>query len=296
MDHPSALPADLHARVLAWYDDHARTLPWREDSATPWGVMVSEFMLQQTPVARVLPVWERWMELWPRPAELAAAPSGEAVRAWGKLGYPRRALRLHAAATRIVELHGGEVPDSYDELVALPGVGDYTASAIASFAFGRRHVVLDTNVRRVLTRVVGGREQPAASVTRPERATAEALMPAEPSVAASWAVGVMELGALVCTAASPRCPACPLTGDCRWLRAGRPAHDGPARRVQGYAGTDRQCRGRLLDVLRADPGPVHLSRLEAAWLPDDQRARCLVGLLEDGLAVRLEGDRYALPG
>jgi A/G-specific adenine glycosylase len=142
----------LHEPVLRWYDEHARELPWRGAQASPWSVMVSELMLQQTPVSRVLPVHEQWLERWPTPAALAAEPTGEAVRAWGRLGYPRRALRLHAAATAIVEQHGGEVPASYDDLLALPGVGDYTAAAIASFAHGRRHVVLDTNVRRVFAR------------------------------------------------------------------------------------------------------------------------------------------------
>src|SRR6187200_2106162 len=193
MDAPS--PSALHDAVLDWYDDHARELPWRGVSATPWSVMVSEFMLQQTPVARVLPVHAAWLERWPTPAALAGESTGEAVRMWGRLGYPRRALRLHAAATAIVERHDGQVPSSREDLLALPGVGDYTASAIASFAFGASHAVLDTNVRRVLGRAVGGEEFPAASVTRAERERAEALVPDEE--AATWAVAVMELGALV---------------------------------------------------------------------------------------------------
>src|SRR5690242_2467685 len=182
--------------------------------------MVSEFMLQQTSVARVLPVYDTWLERWPTPADLAAEPSGEAVRAWGRLGYPRRALRLHACAVAITEQHGGEVPDTREELLTLPGVGDYTAAAIASFAFGRAHAVLDTNVRRVLGRAVSGVEFPAASVTRAERELATALVPEQdPEV---WAVAVMELGALVCTAAAPRCGACPVASSCAWQRAGRP--------------------------------------------------------------------------
>jgi A/G-specific adenine glycosylase len=190
----------LHDAVLDWYDAHARDLPWRGDAATPWSVMVSEFMLQQTPVARVVPVHAAWLERWPAPADLAADTTGEAVRMWGRLGYPRRALRLHAAAVAIVERHDGEVPRSYAELLALPGVGDYTASAVASFAFGQRHVVLDTNVRRVLVRAVSGRELPAPAVTRAERDVATALLPDDEATAATWAVATMELGALVCTA------------------------------------------------------------------------------------------------
>ncbi|QNN51230.1 A/G-specific adenine glycosylase [Nocardioides mesophilus] len=287
--------SDLHERVLDWYAENARELPWRAPDATPWGVMVSEFMLQQTPVARVLPVYERWLEAWPRPADLAAVSTGEAVRAWGRLGYPRRALRLHGAATGIVERHGGEVPSSYDDLLALPGIGDYTAAAIASFAFGRRHVVLDTNVRRVLGRAVAGVEFPATAVTRAERDLATGLLPDADAVAATWAVATMELGAVVCTAAAPRCGACPVADLCAWRAAGYPAYDGPPRRGQTYAGTDRQCRGRLLAVLRDSDGPVHRSTLEQAWSPAGQRDRCLDWLVDDGLVARLSADTFALP-
>ena len=285
--------SDLHGPILAWYADHQRDLPWRRPEATPWSVMVSEFMLQQTPVARVLPVHEAWLETWPTPADLAAVAPGEAVRAWGRLGYPRRALRLHAAAQAIVERHHGQVPTSYDDLLALPGVGDYTASAIASFAFGQAHVVLDTNVRRVFARVDGGVEFPSSSVTRAERDLAAELMPAEH--AATWAVAVMELGALVCTAANPSCDRCPVADLCGWRAAGHPAYDGPARRVQTWAGTDRQCRGRLLGVLRATDGPVHRSSLDSAWHDEGQRERCLTSLLDDGLLVRTSKATYALP-
>ncbi len=287
--------SDLHERVLSWYDGHARELPWRAEDATPWGVMVSEFMLQQTPVSRVLPVYEQWMATWPRPADLATASTGDAVRAWGRLGYPRRALRLHAAATTIVAEHGGEVPSSHAALRALPGVGDYTAAAIASFAFGQRHVVLDTNVRRVLGRVVRGDELPPTSVTRAEREMAADLLPGDDSSAAGWAVGVMELGALVCTATNPRCSACPVEDLCGWVQAGRPAYDGPPRRGQTYSGTDRQCRGRLLGVLREADGPVHRSRLDAVWADEVQRARCLASLVDDGLVAPISEDGYALP-
>jgi A/G-specific adenine glycosylase len=287
--------SDLHERVLRWYDDNARVLPWREPDATPWAVMVSEFMLQQTPVSRVLPVFEQWMLAWPTPADLAAAGAGAAVRAWGRIGYPRRALRLHDAAVAIVADHGGEVPSSHAALRALPGVGDYTAAAIASFAFGQRHVVLDTNVRRVLTRVVRGEELPPTSVTRAEREVAADLLPGDDATAAAWAVGVMELGALVCTSTSPRCSACPVEDLCAWVQAGRPAYDGPPRRGQTYAGTDRQCRGRLLAVLRDADGAVHRSRLDAVWSDDVQRARCLASLLDDGLVVATSRDTFALP-
>ncbi|RLV50469.1 A/G-specific adenine glycosylase [Nocardioides mangrovicus] len=289
------MPASpLHAPVLDWYDHHARDLPWRRPEATPWGVLVSELMLQQTPVARVLPVWQAWLERWPSPAALAAEPAGEAVRAWGRLGYPRRALRLHAAATAVRDQHGGQVPSDYATLLALPGVGDYTAAAVASFAYGRRHAVLDTNVRRVLARLVGGVEWPAQAVTRAERDRAEALLPDEPATAATWAVAVMELGALVCTARDPRCEACPVADRCVWLASGRPAYDGPPRRGQAWDGTDRQCRGRLMAVLREAPGSVGQAQLDAAWPDAAQRERCLASLIADGLVVRSD-DRFALP-
>lgn len=283
----------LHAPILEWFDTHARDLPWRSESATPWSVMVSEFMLQQTPVSRVLPVHEAWLRRWPTPADLAREPSGEAVRAWGRLGYPRRALRLHAAAQAIVDHHEGEVPSSYDDLIALPGVGDYTAAAIASFGFGARHAVLDTNVRRVFARAVSGVEFPPQSVTRAERDLAESLIPDE--APAAWAVAVMELGALVCTARSPRCEACPLLDQCTWAATGKPAYDGPPRRAQAWAGTDRMVRGRLLAVLREANGSVPRSRLDAVWDQPAQRDRCLETLIADGL-VETVGDRYALPG
>jgi A/G-specific adenine glycosylase len=287
--------SDLHEPILRWYDEHARDLPWRRPDASAWSVMVSELMLQQTPVSRVLPVHEQWLERWPSPAALAAESSGEAVRAWGRLGYPRRALRLHAAATAIVERHGGEVPASHNDLLALPGVGDYTAAAIASFAYGRRHVVLDTNVRRVFARTLRGVEFPPTAVTRAERELAHEVLPEDEATAATWSVAVMELGALVCTAANPRCAACPVVDLCAWHAAGRPAYDGPPRKAQAWAGTDRQCRGRLLAVLRESDGPVHRSRLDAAWNDEGQRSRCLASLMEDGLLVAAGPETYALP-
>jgi A/G-specific adenine glycosylase len=285
----------LHAPVLRWYAEHARDLPWRRPDAGPWAVMVSEFMLQQTPVNRVLPVYDAWMRTWPAPAALAGAAPGDAVRAWGRLGYPRRALRLHAAAQAITERHGGEVPSDRDTLRALPGVGDYTAAAVATFAFGRRHAVLDTNVRRVLGRVVAAEELPATSVTATERRRAQDLLPEDEATAARWSVAVMELGALVCTARAPRCTACPVGADCAWAAAGFPAYDGPARRGQTYAGTDRQCRGRLLAVLRDSDAPVHRSRLEQVWDDHLQRERALDGLVADGLVEPLDGDLFRLP-
>lgn len=287
--------AGLHSDVTTWFAANARDLPWRRPEAGAWGVMVSEFMLQQTPVARVLPVYERWLARWPRPADLAAQPSGEAVRAWGRLGYPRRALRLHAAAVAVTERHGGRVPSDHAELLALPGVGEYTAAAVASFAYGKRHAVLDTNVRRVFARVVTGVQFPPNATTAAERRLAQRLLPDEESTAARWAAASMELGALVCTARTPHCARCPVAGRCAWRLSGFPAHDGPPRRGQSYAGTDRQVRGKLLAVLRDAEGPVGRRELEAVWDEPVQRARALDGLVADGLVEPVAQGVYRLP-
>jgi A/G-specific adenine glycosylase len=286
--------------VLDWFSRHARDLPWRGPAATPWSVLVSEIMLQQTPVARVVPAHQSWLARWPTPAALAAEPAGEAIRQWGRLGYPRRALRLHQTASIVTARHGGIVPDDIDALRALPGIGSYTAAAVASFAFGQRHAVLDTNVRRVLAQLVAGQPEPGRAPSVAERRMAEALLPAPPAVAARWSVAVMELGALVCTAASPRCADCPVARQCAWLAAGRPeAGDGTGRsrvRTQRYDGTDRQCRGRLLAVLRDGGGPVTQAAFDAVWADRAQLARALDGLIADGLADPLPDGRYALPG
>ena len=287
--------AALHEPVLQWYDANARELPWREPGAGAWAVMVSEFMLQQTPVSRVLPAYRVWMERWPKPVDLAAEPPGEAVRAWDRLGYPRRALRLHAAAQAIVERHGGEVPDDHAALLALPGVGAYTAAAIASFAFGQRHAVVDTNVRRVLARSLTGVAQPTISPTAADQRLAVTALPADEPTAARWAVASMELGALVCTARTPRCGDCPIRSRCAWVLAGSPPYDGPPRRGQTYEGTDRQVRGRLLAVLRATTGAVPKKTLDACWHDKAQRERALDGLVADGLVEPLPRGRYRLP-
>ncbi len=293
---PEFQPRAITGRVLAWYDAHARDLPWRHPEATPWAILVSEFMLQQTPVERVRGPWQAWLDRWPTPAALAAVPSGEAVRAWGRLGYPRRALRLHQAATMITERFGGEVPFSVADLRTLPGVGSYTAAAIASFAHGQREMVLDTNVRRVLHRVVLGAELPPAAATRVELAVADRLAPREPRRAARWAVASMELGALVCRARTPRCSSCPIRDLCAWRLAGSPAWPGPPRRGQAYAGTDRQCRGALLGVLRSSDQSVEMDELDQAWPDASQRMRALESLRADGLAVELADGRWSLPG
>jgi A/G-specific adenine glycosylase len=283
------------APVLSWYAANARDLPWRSAGATPWSVLVSEIMLQQTPVARVLPAHAAWLARWPTPRSLAAAAPADAVRQWGQLGYPRRALWLHATATILTTDHDGQVPASVHFLRGLPGVGSYTAAAVASFAFGQRHAVLDTNVRRVLARLVQGHELPPRATSAAETALAESLLPTEPRRAARWSVAVMELGALVCTTSRPACSSCPVAARCAWRLAGSPS--AAARPLsQRYQGTDRQCRGRLLAVLRQAPGAVSGRDLDAAWPDPEQRARALSALVADGLAVPLDHGLYALPG
>ena len=288
-------PALLRERVLDWYAVNARALPWRDPSCSPWGVLVSEVMSHQTPVARVEPVWHEWMRRWPTPTHLAAESPGEVVRAWGRLGYPRRALRLREAAAVLVERHAGAVPDDEPTLRALPGVGAYTAAAVAAFAFGRRTTVVDTNVRRVLARAVRGDAHAAPALTVGESALAASLVPDDAATSATWNVAVMELGALVCQARAPRCDACPVLDVCAWVAAGRPAHEGPPRRGQAWHGTDRQVRGAVLQLLRERPGAVARDALATSGPDPVQVDRCIASLVEDGLLEPHGGDRYRLP-
>ncbi len=296
--------------ILEFYQRHARDLPWRRPEASPWAVLVSEVMLQQTPVNRVLPVYRQWLTRWPAPRDLAAEPAAEAIRAWGRLGYPRRALRLHAAAIVITDEHAGEVPGTVEQLLRLPGIGEYTARAVAAFAFGARVPVVDTNVRRVLARSVRGVDEPRASATAADRSEMAELLPADPRVAATFSVAVMELGALVCTATNPSCERCPVTGTCRWRRAGSVA--GVAKRpVQAWHGTDRQVRGRMMAALRDSAGPVaerdllgvaqhagaeHRGAQDGGAQDGVKARRCLDSLLADGLVERAHDGWFSLPG
>jgi A/G-specific adenine glycosylase len=285
----------VHDLVLRWYRESARALPWREADVDGWRVLVSEVMLQQTPVVRVLPAYEAWIERWPTPSALAADSPGEAVRMWGRLGYPRRALRLHEAATAIDADYDGIVPADIEALRDLPGVGEYTAAAVAAFAYRRREVVLDTNVRRVIARAFSGVELPARSLTRAERALAESLLPSTGDAAATWSVGLMELGALLCTMTSPKCGPCPLRDVCQWRADGYRPDDGPPRKAQTYAGTDRQCRGRILAVLREAEDLVSRTAIEAVWDDPTQRERALASLIDDGLVVEAGEGSLGLP-
>nr|MBA2717574.1 A/G-specific adenine glycosylase [Propionibacteriales bacterium] len=268
------MPASVvHEPVISWYAESARSLPWRQPGVDGWHVLVSEVMLQQTPVSRVLAVYSSWVARWPSPSALASDSAGQAVRMWGALGYPRRALRLHAAAVVIDKLHHGEVPKTYDELRTLPGVGDYTAAAVAAFAFQQRTVVLDTNVRRVLSRVFTGVALPRVGIVADERRLAEQVLPDDAPTAVTWSVAAMELGAVVCTARAPRCEVCPVSGLCAWRRLGYPTDSSRTARRQSYVGTDRQCRGRLLALLRSSDVPLPWQLVDAAWSDGPQRQR-----------------------
>lgn len=283
------------AEIVEWFGEARRDLPWRAPGVTAWQILVSEFMLQQTPVARVAPIWVDWVQRWPTPSATAAAGAAEVLRAWGKLGYPRRAKRLHECATTIAAEHGDVVPDDVDVLLSLPGVGTYTARAVACFAYGQRVPVVDTNVRRVVARAVHGRSDPASPSAVRDLADVEVLLP-EGEVAAVFSAGLMELGATVCTARAPKCEVCPLSA-CAWRAAGHPPGEGPRRPAQTYAGTDRQVRGRLLDVLRGSAGPVQRAALDVVWLTDTaQRDRALDSLLVDGLVEQTADGRFALAG
>lgn len=280
---------DLATPLIAWYRENARDLPWRRPGFGAWGTLVSEFMLQQTPVARVIPHLDAWLARWPTPTALAAEPPAEAVRQWANLGYPRRALWLHRAAVELRDRHGGDVPRDVDALLALSGIGDYTARAVAVFAYGDRHPVVDTNTRRVLARAVAGRSQPGPPA-KGDLAAMEAVLPPDETEAAIVNAAAMELGALVCTARSPRCDACPLADRCAWRAAGYPDTGDERRRQAKYEGSDRQTRGAVLKALRdADTHEVPLADVIAGWPDARQRDRAIDSLIADGLAEASDG-------
>jgi A/G-specific adenine glycosylase len=286
---------DIGEAIADWYAAGHRDLPWRRPGFTAWGTLVSEFMLQQTPVARVIPALERWLTRWPTPADLASVPAGEAVRAWERLGYPRRALALHSAATVIAERHGNQVPADVDALLALPGVGPYTARAVAAFAYGVRTPVVDTNARRVLARVVRGHGEAGPARTAADLAEMDAVLPADPALARLVNAGVMELGQTVCTARAPRCDECPLREVCAWRAAGYPVYDGRRAPVQKkYEGSDRQVRGLVLRELRGSDTAVPPQVIAGLWPDSAQLGRAVAGLVGDGLVVRV-GEDLALP-
>ncbi|MDO5617936.1 A/G-specific adenine glycosylase [Kocuria sp.] len=303
-----AVLSRLHHGITRWFESAQRDLPWRSLDCSAWGVLVSEIMLQQTPVVRVLPRWLDWLRRWPTPADLAQAPTADVLRAWDRLGYPRRALRLQAAAQAIVDRHAGHVPHDHAALLALPGIGTYTAAAVAVFAFADRQTVVDTNIRRVQARLITGVALPGKSLSAAETRLANQLMPQDKELSVRWNQAVMELGALICTARSPKCSECPVAADCAWLAAGSPP-PAVAPKGQSWHGTDRQVRGAVMAVLRtadvAIPEPwltvaqeismdgwestvpvKPLEKLLALHAPADQRRRAVDSLVADGLALR----------
>lgn len=293
---PGSGPAATVSSTLnAWFETNARDLPWRRDGFGAWGILVSEFMLQQTPVNRVIPRLEEWLARWPTPADLAAVPPSEAVRAWSSLGYPRRALWLHEAAVQITELHGGVVPSDVDDLLALTGIGDYTARAVAAFAYGRRHPVVDTNTRRVIARAIAGVGEPSPPSRGRDLDAMGQLLPESAHEAALFNAAIMELGAVVCTSRNPRCDACPIRMECAWRAADYPEYTGARKAVQKkFEGSDRQVRGLIMAELRAAHRSVTDTELAGLWPDAAQLQRALASLLADGLAVAAP-DGYTLP-
>ena len=277
-------------KVVNWFRAHARDLPWRAADTTPWGVLVSEVMSHQTQVERVAPIWVEWMERWPTPEAFAQARIDDILRAWANLGYPRRALRLRQCAQVVVDKHGGVVPDDVDELLALPGIGDYTARAVACFAYGRNVPVVDTNVRRVVSRMERG--EALGVPGKQEIEEVAKLLPEEDGPV--FSAGLMELGALVCTSKAPKCAVCPLSDACAWLEAGKPEPK-QQKRSQRFVGTDRQVRGKIMKVLREAESPVEQAVIDAVWPDAAQRSRALFSLLEDGLAEQDEHGYFHLP-
>jgi A/G-specific adenine glycosylase len=277
----------MHREVLAWFDENQRPLPWRK--STPWGVMVSEFMLQQTPVNRVLPIWNEWMNRWPTPKDLSAAKKSDLLKAWGRLGYPRRALRLHEAAKIIATQHKNQIPKTEAELRKLPGVGEYTAAAIMAFAHKEKSLVLDVNIRRLFTRALDGQEFPPLHITNTERHARTELIPEE---ASRWAAATMELGALVCTATKPLCEKCPISNQCLWRANGYPKSETKKKPTQKWHGTDRQCRGTIIEHLRTNENST-TKNLQTLWQDNSQLEKCLASLIKDGL-IEMKKETYSL--
>jgi len=275
--------------IIAWFKKNKRDLPWRKTDT--WGVLVSEFMLQQTPVNRVLPIYAEWMKRWPTPAALANATPAQVITAWGRLGYPRRALRLHECAKVITGKYNGVIPDTEAELRALPGIGEYTAAAMIAFAFSGRSLVLDINIRRLFARIFDGVQTPKLSATKDEKSRYEALIPKkDPHL---WAAATMELGALICTSQSPKCGICPVAHACRWRSLDYPQSD-QVKRIQTWHGTDRQCRGTIVQALREND-LLTKSQIEQLWDVPSQLEKALLTLLDDGLIEARGKSKFSLP-
>ena len=275
--------------IITWFKENQRDLPWRKSDA--WGVLVSEIMLQQTPVQRVLPVYQEWMKRWPSAAELAKATPAEVITAWGRLGYPRRALRLHQCAKIVSTELNNQLPRTEIELRKLPGIGEYTAAAIIAFAFKESSLVLDINIRRLFSRLYRGEEMPTSAPTKAERVEYAAYIPSKG--AHIWAAATMELGALVCTAKKPLCGRCPVADKCQWRSLDYPSTD-RAKRTQSWHGTDRQCRGTIVQALRDNP-KLSKRELNLLWDVPSQVEKAILTLLDDGLITEQRKGIFSLP-
>ncbi|BAN01740.1 HhH-GPD family protein [Ilumatobacter coccineus] len=283
-DVPNGVTADEppfdSGAVLAWGIPRLRELPWRAER-DPWRILVAEVMLQQTQAERVIPKWLAFLDAYPTPSVCADASVGDLLRLWQGLGYPRRARNLHRTAQQVVEEHDGRLPDDLDDLLALPGIGPYTARAVLAFAFERDVAVVDTNIARILARSTGERLTPKRA-----QAAADALVPAGDGWI--WNQVLMDLGAMVCRP-TPSCGDCPISAECAWQQAGKPSPDpavgsaGVSTKQARFEGSDRQARGRVLASLAAGPRPT-----------DAFDERIVHGLLADGL-VETVGDRLRLP-
>jgi len=272
--------------ILDWFEQNKLDLPWRNTS--PWGVMISEFMLQQTPVKRVLPIWSEWIDRWPTPSDLAASKKSDAITAWGRLGYPRRAVRLHESAGVIARDFNNQVPRRIEDLRTLPGVGEYTAAAIASFAYNESALVMDINIRRLFARAIDGIETPTSAPSQIERRLRAELIPSD---GALWAAATMELGALICNARTPLCDQCPIKKSCAWRAAGYPKSE-IVKKSQAWAGTDRQCRGLIVQHLRENQSATK-SALLKLWDDADQSEKAIKSLIADHL-IEATGNRFKL--
>lgn len=289
------LSIQAQSALFMWWHAHARDLPWRFGRTTPWGVLVSEVMSQQTQMSRVVPYWQAWMERWPDAQSLAQAQKADVLTMWGRLGYPRRALRLQECASIVATQYEDRLPTTYEALIALPGIGDYTASAVMSFAFGERIAVIDTNIRRVLSRAFLGQESLGSAPSVLERTLARIVLPQQEKASVTWNQAIMELGATVCTAKQPQCQDCPLNTLCLFLQAGLPnLAQQRTRPRQKFKGTDRQIRGKIMQALRQESP---LSYEEASALCDDaiQLDRCIASLDEDGLIEIMEDHSVRFP-
>lgn len=281
--------SNLERTIIDWFKKNKRDLPWRKTDS--WGVLVSEIMLQQTPVQRVLPVYNEWMKRWPTSADLAKASPAEVITAWGRLGYPRRALRLHECAKVITTEYKGVIPDTEAELRKLPGIGEYTAAAMVAFAFNGSSLVLDINIRRLFSRLFKGEEAPSAAPTKAERDEYAQYVPKKnPHL---WAAATMELGALICTAKNPVCGRCPVADQCQWRSLDYPAST-RIKRTQTWHGTDRQCRGTVVQALR-DNSVLTKKEILLLWDVPSQVEKAILTLLDDGLIEERKKNTFSLP-